>query len=230
MLDQIVKDVLPISMQSRERVVGLLEAVDYVLAHNIPGGFVECGVYRGGSVIAVRKRAPQMVCWLYDTFTGMTEPTEVDVSRKGGSAIQKWRRIKGANQGWMSISVDEVVQNLRDNGCHDERYLRFIVGDVCETLRDPANLPEQIAVLRLDTDWYESTKVELEVLWPRLVPGGVLIVDDFGYWVGARKATEDYFREIPGGWRITEPSYNNKYRIRGRMYDSTALEVIKPRE
>jgi predicted O-methyltransferase YrrM len=230
MLDQIVKDVLPISMQSRERVVGLLEAVDYVLASDIPGDFVECGVYRGASAIAVRKRAPKMKCWLYDTFDGMTEPTEEDTSRKGRDAREKWSRIRDAGQRWLAVSAAEVWQNLRDCGVADENYLRFVVGDVCNTLREPANLPEQIAILRLDTDWHESTKVELEVLYPRLAPGGVLIVDDFGYWYGARKAVEDYFREIPGGWRITEPSYNNKYRLRGRMYDSTGLEVIKPRE
>lgn len=75
--------------------------------------------------------------------------------------------------------------------------MHFIKGKVEDTLRDERNLPEKIAVLRLDTDWYESTKVELEVLYPRLRPGGVLIIDDYGYWQGARKAVDEYFADRP---------------------------------
>jgi O-methyltransferase len=59
----------------------------------------------------------------------------------------------------------------------------------------PASVPEQIALLRLDTDWYESTKCELEILFPRLVKGGVIIIDDYGCWQGARKAVDEYFNK-----------------------------------
>jgi predicted O-methyltransferase YrrM len=71
---------------------------------------------------------------------------------------------------------------------------RIVEGDVLETL--PAQAPAMLSVLRLDTDWYVSTKHELEQLYPRLLPGGVLIVDDYGYWRGARKATDDYFQTL----------------------------------
>jgi O-methyltransferase len=73
----------------------------------------------------------------------------------------------------------------------------FIKGDVAQTLRDAQALPERISVLRLDTDWYESTRLELEILYPRLQPGGVLIADDYGYWGGARKAIDEYFAAHP---------------------------------
>jgi hypothetical protein len=56
------------------------------------------------------------------------------------------------------------------------------------------NLPEQISILRLDTDWYTSTKIELEVLYKKLVKGGILIIDDYGHWQGARKAVDEYFK------------------------------------
>jgi predicted O-methyltransferase YrrM len=75
--------------------------------------------------------------------------------------------------------------------------VRFVEGDVVQSLKIESNLPESISVLRLDTDWYESTRAELEVLYPRLSPGGVLIIDDYGHWGGAKKAVDEYFRGRP---------------------------------
>jgi hypothetical protein len=72
--------------------------------------------------------------------------------------------------------------------------VHFIEAPVEESL--PAHAPEQIALLRLDTDWYASTRHELEHLYPRLVPGGVLIIDDYGHWEGARRAADEYFGKI----------------------------------
>lgn len=72
--------------------------------------------------------------------------------------------------------------------------LEFVIGPVEETLI--TKVPERIALLRLDTDWYESTRAELEYLYPRLVVGGVLIVDDYGHWKGARKAVDEYFAAL----------------------------------
>lgn len=73
----------------------------------------------------------------------------------------------------------------------------LIEGDVLETLVKTQNIPGKISVLRLDTDWYESTKKELEVLYPKLAVGGVLMIDDYGYWGGAKKAVDEYFADIP---------------------------------
>lgn len=75
--------------------------------------------------------------------------------------------------------------------------MRFVKGDVATTLRDETNLPSLISVLRLDTDWHDSTLAELQTLYPRLSVGGSLLIDDFGYWDGARKAVEDYFATLP---------------------------------
>ena len=75
--------------------------------------------------------------------------------------------------------------------------VRFIVGKVEDTLTVPANLPDKIASLRLDTDWHASTKIELAVLYPRLAAGGVLILDDYGFWTGARAAVDEYFANRP---------------------------------
>jgi predicted O-methyltransferase YrrM len=95
--------------------------------------------------------------------------------------------------GWCYASLDQVSQNFAAAGL-STKTSHFVKGDVMETLKD--NLPEQISVLRLDTDWYESTRFELEVLYPRLSKGGVLIIDDYGHWSGSRKATDEYFSSI----------------------------------
>lgn len=180
------------NQRCRSAMVNALRRID---RDNIPGDIVECGVWRGGNIILARKVCPDRVCWLYDTFCGMTEPGPEDKLRSGAPALPRYQAKSHA--GWMSASVLEVDGTLCKFGVYDETKLRFVVGDVCETLQ--VTKPPRIAFLRLDTDWYSSTKVELEVLYPLLSPGGVLIVDDYGHWLGARKAVDDYFEDVfPG--------------------------------
>ena len=69
----------------------------------------------------------------------------------------------------------------------------FRQGDVADTLADASTLPEKISLLRLDTDWYESTKIELETLYPRLAKRGILIIDDYGQWAGQKQAVDEFF-------------------------------------
>jgi O-methyltransferase len=162
-------------------------------AELIVGDVVEAGVWRGGNIMAARIMAPDRMCWLYDTFDGMTKPTLQDRKPNGMLALDSYRR-KTATQKWARVPLDEVRGYFEAAGVLDEDRLRFVVGPVERTLLDPANVPDQIALLRLDTDWHASTKIELETLWPRVVDGGFLIVDDFFHWLGCRKAVEDYFR------------------------------------
>lgn len=154
-------------------------------ARNIPGVIVECGVWQGGNIMIARWAAPSRVCWLYDTFNGMTEPGPFDTKRKGKKLHKNWI-------GKHAVSVQEVRDNMIAHNLYDANKFRFIIGDVRKTLLDDNNLPEKIAVLRLDTDFYDSTKIEMEKLYPRLVVGGLLIIDDYGHWLGARKAVIDY--------------------------------------
>jgi O-methyltransferase len=161
-------------------------------ADGIAGDVVEAGVWRGGNIMAARVLAPARVCWLYDTFDGMTEPTELDRKPNGYPAINSYRAKTKARK-WACVPLAEVRANFSAAELLDDRVLRFIVGPVELTLLDPANLPERIALLRLDTDWHASTKIELEVLFPRLIAGGWLIVDDYFHWQGCRRAVDDYF-------------------------------------
>lgn len=184
------------------------QAARYVVERNIKGTIVECGVFKGGcSAIMVEAVArygpPDREFYLYDTFAGMVKPTHVD--RKGerirGDAIDRkglrrnpeamyHARQRGDHVDWCYGSIQEVRETLARTGYPQDR-LHFIKGKVEDTI--PDNMPEQVAVLRLDTDFYESTRHELIYLYPRLVIGGVLIVDDYEAWEGARKAVDEYF-------------------------------------
>ncbi|MEQ8268826.1 MAG: TylF/MycF/NovP-related O-methyltransferase [Parvibaculum sp.] len=191
-----------LSMTSNERLFATAMACKYALERNISGDFVECGVWRGGnSILAAgifRAADASRKTYLYDTFEGMTEPTAVDRSVSDSSlAMDRFTlHQRESHNDWCYASLDDVRNSfvkadlLNDN-------VRFIEGDVLKTLEREENLPEHISVLRLDTDWYESTKKELEVLYPRLSVGGVLIIDDYGSWAGSKKAVDEYF-EING--------------------------------
>jgi O-methyltransferase len=182
------------SKANTQRMLAMYDALRRIDAASIPGDVVECGVWRGGHIILARLVSPQRVCWLYDTFEGMTAPGPHDVKRNGLAPPPD----KALNKQWTRATLSEVQMNLADTGTWDEAKLIFVPGDVCKTLLDPANIPDTIALLRLDTDWYESTKVELDVLWPHLVKGGTIIIDDYGHWMGARKAAQEYFaKHVP---------------------------------
>jgi O-methyltransferase len=185
-----LRAVRPYTMTSNERVIMLMRSVRYVVEHQIPGDIVECGVWRGGSMMAVarallRAKDTSRRLWLFDTYQGMPPHRDVDVTWADQTAEDVLR-----HDGDLLVALLEDVQRaVRSTGYNPDR-LHFIKGKVEDTI--PHHGPEQIALLRLDTDWYESTLHELEHFYPRLPPGGVLIIDDYGCWKGARKAADEY--------------------------------------
>jgi hypothetical protein len=194
---EVVAKTEPYTMTSPERIVTLIDAVEYVVRAEIPGAFVECGVWKGGSVMAIALtllRLGQLRdLYLYDTFEGMTEPTEIDVDlfgRKASSLLAGRPRNEDVANIWAYAPLKKVEQVLQETNYPQER-IHYVRGPVEETI--PQAIPNQIALLRLDTDWYQSTKHELEHLYPLLMSGGVLIVDDYGHHLGARQATDEYF-------------------------------------
>jgi len=194
---RIVESVKPYTLTSEERIAALLNAVRYITEHKIPGNIAECGVWRGGSMMVVA-RALMLYgdcdrhLYLYDTFEGMSAPTQRDKSLDGESAESLLNRDPEGTGIWCHALLEDVRANLLSTG-YPEDKIHFIKGKVEETL--PATLPDRLALLRLDTDWYESTKHELIHLFPLLNPRGVLIIDDYGHWQGARQATDEYFSE-----------------------------------
>lgn len=193
---EIMRMVRPYTMTSPERLFALMQAIQYVVTANIPGSIVECGVWRGGSMMAAAQtlrdcQATDRDLYLFDTYEGMVEPTAADVtlSNKVAAATFAQTKITDDSSAWCNASLAEVSGNIAKVGYPTER-LHLIKGKVEETIPDAA--PAQIALLRLDTDWYESTRHEFIHLYPRLVSGGVLILDDYGHWQGARKATDEF--------------------------------------
>jgi hypothetical protein len=188
----------PYTMTSGERLWSLINAVRYVVNEGIPGDFVECGVWRGGSVMAIAQQLLAMGVrdrriWLYDTFAGMTQPTSEDVEASTGVTARQMLAETPVGDGrnvWCVAGRGDVETNLRTTGYPFDRFT-FVEGDVTETVHVEA--PPSISLLRLDTDWYASTKAGLDVLYPRLVVGGVCILDDYGHWRGARTAVDEYF-------------------------------------
>ena len=192
-------------MTTPERVAALQEAVRYVVTAGVPGAMVECGVWRGGSMMAVAHTLRAMGSegrdlYLYDTFSGMPSPGERDVDLLSGvSAADRRARHKDKLANDASIPttlqllpLEEVRRLMLETGYPAER-LHFVAGLVEETI--PGEAPEAIAMLRLDTDYYSSTRHELQHLYPRVSDGGVVIIDDYGRWKGSREATDEYLAE-----------------------------------
>lgn len=172
------------TMVSYPRLLAVMDSMDYVARNLIPGDFVVCGVWKGGLVKAMAdyfSGVDLRVIWAYDTFTGNPEPGWED----GKEAKKDWKN------GFCYASEEEVRRNIGPR-----KYVRLIKGKVEETLQHHNNKPTQIALLYLDTDWYESTKVELEKLYPLVVPGGVIIMDDYGLCPGAEQAALEYFSTL----------------------------------
>jgi O-methyltransferase len=185
------------TMTGQERMIALINAINYVVANGIPGDIAECGVWRGGSMmvmaltlLAAGDRSRSL--YLYDTFEGMSEPTEHDKSQGGETAEKLLQGEKRGTGIWCYASVEDVRTNLLSTGYPAEK-IHLIQGKVEDTI--PQTLPTPLALLRLDTDWYESTRHELQHLYPLLRKKGILVIDDYGHWQGARKAVDEYFRE-----------------------------------
>jgi O-methyltransferase len=197
--DETVQFVQPYTMTSPERIRALCSAVRYIEQTRIEGAVVECGVWRGGSMMAAARTliaygGTARDLYLFDTFEGMTEPGPLDISLKGDSAETLLKQSSRTEEDmvWCYAPIERVAQSLALTK-YSASHIHLVPGPVEQTLT--VSDPGQIALLRLDTDWYASTKHELDVLFPKLSPGGVLIIDDYGHWQGARRAVDEYMHE-----------------------------------
>lgn len=212
----VIEMVSPFTMTSPERILAVRDAVRYVSRHRVPGDIVECGVWRGGSMMAAAltllASGDRRHLWLYDTFEGMSPPAEADRDVHGTDAATLLAaEDRRTGDTWCYSPLDDVRQNVLATG-YPEALVRFIQGRVEETV--PASAPEQIAILRLDTDWYESTRHELEQLYPRLSVGGVLIIDDYGHWQGARRAVDEYIESTGARLLLSRIDYTGRLAVK----------------
>jgi len=198
---QIYKKNVSKTMAPWQGLYSAYQAAKYISLNRLAGDVVECGVWKGGCAIIMAETLQQFGdtsrnIYLYDTFTGMSEPTEVDT--KGGgiiSAVEKFKQLrKDEYVDWCYSPYEEVQKNVELCPYPSNKFV-LVQGKIEDTI--PNTMPEKIALLRLDTDWYESTKHGLEYLYPLIVRNGVFIADDFGAWAGARKAIQEYFDDKP---------------------------------
>lgn len=196
---KIIDEVREFTLTNPERIVSFIRAVNHIESNKIEGDIVECGVWKGGSIMAALKALEGLKSfdrniYLYDTFEGMSEPTLIDKSFKGESASQAylnkdefWNRIECYS------NLEEVKSNVSKIN-YPENKIHYVKGKVEDTIPQ-GEIPKKISILRLDTDWYESTLHEMEHLFPRLVKGGIIIIDDYGHWQGCKQAIDEYFKK-----------------------------------
>lgn len=216
-INQIIERVTPFTLTSPERVAALCSSVEYIVRNKIPGDFVECGVWKGGSVMAaalalIHFGTDLRRLHLFDTFAGMTQPDPVDCRARDHKPAADIMASADINHGiWCFCPIEEVRANVATVG-YPESLINFVKGPVEETV--PGSAPDEIALLRLDTDWYGPTKHELDHLYPRLSAGGVLIVDDYGHWEGARKATDEFIAAMPRPILLNRIDYTGRLALK----------------
>lgn len=204
----------PYTVTSLERMFSLYKSIEYIAKNNINGDFVECGVWNGGSAMLaalsfIDLGVQDREIYLFDTFSGMTCPSKDDVDLYGTPAKKKWESdCREEYNEWCYGALEKVEANMNLTGYPKDR-IHYIQGDVEKTL--PGQAPDSISILRLDTDWYASTRHELEQLFPRIVKDGILIIDDYGHWGGAKKAVDEYFS------RLNRPAFLHRIDYTGRV-------------
>ena len=187
------------TMISVERGYSIFKSLEYIVQNKIEGDLAECGVWKGGSCMLSALSLEyfgdtERKIYMYDTYKGMTEPSDDDcIASTGENVAERWSKSidEKGNAMWAS-SLFEVKSNMLMTGYPEEKIV-FVEGDVRKTL-DKVK-PYKLSFLRLDTDWYDSTKAELEYLFPVLSADGVLIIDDYGHFTGSKKAVDEYFND-----------------------------------
>ena len=220
---EIIQECNPFTLTSVPRIQALLDAVSYCVQRGVSGAFAECGVWRGGSVLAMILKLRDLGAVdrdidLYDTFEGMTEPSERDTSRYSPPALRTWEEDAGSGKRawthWFSPEVfnEDIVRDLLLSTGYPESRIHLVKGPVEQTL--PSQAPAELSLLRLDTDWYDSTRHELVHLYPRLSIGGVLIIDDYGHWEGCRQAVDEYFSEAAAPVLLNRIDYTGRIGVK----------------
>jgi hypothetical protein len=203
---QIVPEVHDFTQLSIEPMWSLYEAVRYLVARDIKGDFVECGVFFGGASMLIAKTllslgSTSRKLWLYDSFQGFVgEQAKDDVTWYGDSINTRFPDFDGIARG-----------NIVSTGYPPENLL-LVKGDVEKTAPDNEN--GDIALLRLDTDTYHSTKAELTHFYPKLAIGGILIIDDYGHAFGARRAVDEYFAERSRRLLLNRVNFTNRLAVK----------------
>ena len=184
------------TLASKLNLWSIIQSIKYIKNNKIKGDIVECGVFRGGALALLCFYAQKLKIncniWGYDTFEEgflINEFSTFDKDSKGKDLnLKNFTNPKDLY--YTKIQALEIIKKfvIADNYCP-----KLIKGNIMKTLLEKKNLPENISFLRMDTDLYKTTKLQLEILYPRLVSGGVLHIDDYGHCPGVKKAVDEFF-------------------------------------
>jgi O-methyltransferase len=184
---------------SYQRYLSLFQSLQYILKNKIKGDIVECGVFKGGSAMMICYFLKLFLVknkkiWLYDTYEGMSTPSrkDVDLNNKRAKDFLNEKKIENKNDVWAFSSLNSVKNNIKKTNFNIKNCI-FIKGKVEKTLK--VKKPKYISLLRLDTDFYHSTKAELQYLYNLISPGGIIIIDDYGHWKGCKLAVDQFFKK-----------------------------------
>jgi O-methyltransferase len=216
---KVVEKYKPYSLLGVARFWNIYESMQHIARAKIPGDVIECGVFLGGAIAAAIDMASalgvtQKTFWLSDTFEGFTKPAS---EKKISGEIVSFGRHPNFRH------IVEKTLSLADRG---QNKIELLPGAVEDTLPNWSGGP--LALVRLDTDYYESTRVELEALYPKLSNGGVLIVDDYGEFDGVRRAVDEYFT-VPGrvcAFSRVDYSCRTGVKLSGKSLDIAAVSKI----
>ncbi len=189
-----IKHFQKITLASELNLWSIYQSLKYINYEKIEGDIVECGVYNGNTLAFIGEINDELnlnrKIWGYDTFNGFVENsfTDKDIDFKTR------RKVKNGTSD-IYYTLNEVKKNIKQNNKKNfDKYI-FIEGDILETLNIKENIPDRISFLRLDTDIYKTTKKQLEILYEKLVKGGVLHIDDYGICPGVKTAVDNFFSD-----------------------------------
>ena len=209
-------------------------AVRYLVQNHIEGAIVECGTWRGGqgmiaALTLLNAGDTSRDIYLFDTFEGMTAPTDEDVSLEDGlharDLLDAHSSGDRTHNAWSVADQDDVWKGMASTQYPRER-IHLVAGRVEDTI--PGGAPDEIALLRLDTDWYESTRHELVHLWDRVVPNGIVVIDDYDFWSGSRQAVDEFFA-ARGSWPMLFRPGNGRALVK-TINDRVTRNSSYPRE
>lgn len=188
-----------------KRLRSLWKLVHDVRRRGVTGDIVECGSYKGGSSALLRSAmGPGRKLWIYDSFQGLPEPSEKDGAHASGFS------------GNFQASADDVIEILNETGARIDQYV-LIGGWFEESFSQ--TLPERVALLHCDSDWYESVLLVLETFYPLMPDGACVVLDDFGHWEGCRMAFFEFCENNRERPLIERVGYSQAYWVKGKEHN-----------
>ncbi|BAS56440.1 MULTISPECIES: TylF/MycF/NovP-related O-methyltransferase [Leptolyngbya] len=207
----LLQQVQPYTLCTSDRLTNLAALCEYLNLNQIDGDFVECGTYKGGSAAVISTFLEDRHLWLYDSFAGMPPTTAKD-----GDDAKVW-------VGECVGTIEDLKTILHTVGTDEQSYT--IRKGWFETTFQ-AELPEKVALLHCDADWYDSVTLVLETFYPRIVTGGCIVLDDFGYWEGCREAFYDFCDRHHEKPVLERVGPDQAFWIKGRSHNRQAIPQI----